>query len=160
MSTRGGKLPMLKHNYRMQLANRQSLIEQLQLKVAELEKTVRHSQEEQKALQEQWEEQLNTTRDELGRTVAELEKTQQELQLEKDQSEIRKNAIHNLEVQLKMERENFELANQKRLGAEEQLCGVQQELKQARSWMEDTVIKMKKIMEECEASMEEFDDYM
>lgn len=151
---------MLKHNYRLQLANRQSLIEQLQLKVAELEKTVRQSQEDHQRLMEEWETQLNTTRDELGRTVAELEKTQEELKLEKDQSEIRKNAIHNLEVQLKMERENFELANQKRLGAEEQLCGVQQELKQARSWMEDTVIKMKKIMEECEASMEEFDDYM
>lgn len=160
MSTRGGKLPMLKHNYRLQLTNRQSLIEQLKLKVADLEKAVRQSQEERSQMLEQHETELNTIRDQLGMTVAELQHTQSDLATEKEQSRIRGNAIQTLELQLKMEKENFHTTSEKLKASQEQVDMLQTELKTQKQWAEGAVLRLKALLRETEESIEDMESYI
>ena len=151
---------MLKHNYRLQLSNRQSLIEQLKLKVADLEKAVRQATEERSQMLEQHETELNTIRDELGMTVAELQHTQSDLATEKEQCRIRGNAIQTLELQLKMEKENFHTASEKLKASEEQVIMLQTELKSQQKWASEAVLRLKALVRETEDSIEDMESYL
>lgn len=151
---------MLKHNYRLQLTNRQSLIEQLQLKVAELEKAVRQSQEERSQMLEQHETELNTIRDQLGMTVAELQHTQSDLATEKEQSRIRGNAIQTLELQLKMEKENFHTASEKLKASQEQVDMLQTELRSMKSWAEGALLRLKSLVTETDDAIDDMNTYL
>lgn len=151
---------MLKHNYRLQLSNRQSLIEQLQLKVADLEKAVRQSQEERSQMLEQHETELNTIRDQLGMTVAELQHTQSDLATEKEQSRIRGNAIQTLELQLKMEKENFHTASEKLKASQEQVDMLQTELRSMKSWAEGALLRLKSLVTETDDAIDDMNTYL
>lgn len=109
---------------------------------------------------EQHETELNTIRDQLGMTVAELQHTQSDLATEKEQSRIRGNAIQTLELQLKMEKENFHTASEKLKASQEQVDMLQTELRSMKSWAEGALLRLKTLVTETDDAIDDMETYL